>query len=140
MSEHFYFTSEEHRARFLATMQAIDKIYDGYYEEQRVPLIQEEYGAAVYVLTSRSGTWERAKNYVSRRGIQFDELLANEHWSGGYTCLLELAGNLFNAGYTKCDPVDLVTRLDDSNFTVAMTALHIRRRSWPVAFFQQQAE
>lgn len=128
----FYFVSPEHRQRFLAAMQQTGKIYGDH--------INEEYGAALYILTSSSGTWERAKGYVSSRGIQFDELLAQGYWSGGYMGLLQLAGNLFNAGYTQCSPVDLPTRLDDRNFQVAMTALLIRRKSWHLGNFMADDE
>lgn len=128
----FYFTSPEHRQRFLTAIQQIGKVY-----EDR---INEEYGAALYILTSSSGTWERAKSYVSSRGIQFDELLAEGYWSGGYMSLLQLAGNLFNAGYTQCSPIDLVTGLDDRNYNVALTALKIRRKAWHLGNFMTDAE
>ncbi len=121
------FKSENHRQRFLVAIQQTGKIYEGH--------INEEYGAALYILTSNSGTWERAKSYVGRDGIKFDELIANEHWSGGYLALIQLAGNLFNAGYTQASPVDFVTSLDEQNFQVAMTALQIRRRSWHLGNF-----
>ena len=138
-SETFYFSSIHHLERFQAALEATNKVWhDDWSKENK---IQEEYGAALYVLTSSSGTWERAKAYVLRsNGILFDELLANEHWSGGYVSLIKLAGNLFNAGYTKCDPVDLVTGLDERNFNVAMTALRIRRRAWPLQHIIDHAE
>jgi hypothetical protein len=129
--EDFYFVSPEHRQRFLAAMQQTGKVHKG--------RIDEEYGAALYVLTSSSGTWERSQPYIGRDGIDFDALLG-EQWSGAYVSLLQLAGNLFNAGYTKCSPVDFVTGLDERNYNVAMTAFKIRRRSWPIAAFKIQED
>jgi hypothetical protein len=117
----FYFTSKEHQARFLATMHEIHKIDNG--------KLDPEYAAAVYILTSRAGTWERAQPYVSSGGIEFEELLSEVDWSGGYSSLLNLAANLFNDRY-PCNPCDVVTRLDHENFTIALNAMQIRRVSW----------
>jgi hypothetical protein len=135
--EDFFFTSPRHAASFIAWMKGIGKTFNGIFEGQTTELLNEEYAAALYILTSSEGTWERSKGYVDKKGhgIQFDDLLANEHWSGGYVCLIQLAGNLFNAGYTQCSPVDLVTGLDDRNYQVAMTAFKMRRRAWPLDFF-----
>lgn len=117
----FYFTSKDHHARFLATMREIRKIDAG--------KLDPEYAAAVYILTSRSGTWERARSYVSSGGIEFEALLSEVDWSGGYSSLLNLAANLFNDRY-PCNPCDVVTRLDSENFELALTAMKIRRVSW----------
>lgn len=122
----FYFTSEAHKARFLATMHEIHKIDGG--------KLDPEYGAAIYVLTSSASTWEKASDYVSGGGIEFEELLSEVDWSGGYSSLIKLAANLFNERF-PASPVDLPTRLDDRNFAVAMTAFQIRRHSWPESEF-----
>jgi Family of unknown function (DUF6075) len=115
----FFFTSPRHKAGFLTTMQALRKIYEG--------KLDPEYGAAIYILTSSASTWDKASGYVERDGIDFDGLLAEVDFSGAYSNLIRLAGNLFN-GQTACSPVELY-RLDDRNFAIAMTAFQIRRAS-----------
>ncbi len=125
-----FFTSPQHKVRFLTAMQQIGKIYAG--------KLDPEYGAALYVLTSSGGTWQKASDYVSRGGIKFEELLAEVDWSGGYRALIRLAGNLFN-DQTTCSPVDLMG-LDDRNFQVAMTTFQIRRVSLPLSEIASQAE
>ena len=122
----FYYTSEAHKARFLATMHEIHKIDAG--------RLDSEYATAVYVLTSSAGTWEKARPYVSGGGILFEDLLTEVDWSSGYRALIKLAANLFNEN-NPANPVDLML-LDDQNFAVAMTAFQIRRHAWPESEFQ----
>ena len=114
-----FFTSAQHRVGFLTAMRALGKIYDGQLDPQ--------YGAALYILTADSDTWNQASDYVDRGGIRFEDLLAEIDFSGAYVNLIRLAGNLFN-GNTACSPVELY-RLDDRNFQVALSALQIRRAS-----------
>jgi hypothetical protein len=119
-----FFTSAEHKARFLATIRAIDKIDHGGPSDGR---FDQEYSAALYILTSSTATWEKAQSYVSRRGIDFEELLHEVDFSGAYSVLILLASNLFNSN-THIDPVEFM-RLDDRNFALAMAALQVRRAS-----------
>jgi hypothetical protein len=114
-----FFKSDEHKQRFLAVIQQIGKIYDG--------KLDQEYGAALYILTADADTWEQASNYVNRSGIDFETMLKRVHFSGGYSVLMRLAGNLFN-NRMPCNAVELM-RLDEDNFTVALTALQVRRSS-----------
>jgi len=118
-----FFKSPEHRLRWLVALQTMGKVYDG--------KIDQEYGAALYVLTADLDTWQQAQTYVRREGIDFEALLAEGEFSGGYSVLIKWASNLFN-GNTHVDPVELM-RLDDSNFLVALTALQLRRTSLPVS-------
>ena len=118
-----FFKSPKHRQRWLSTLLALGKEYDG--------RLDAEYGAALYILTADLDTWQQAQAYVGRDGIDFEALLREVHFSGGYGALIRLAGNLFN-DRTACSPVDLATRLDDTNFTVALTALQVRRSSLQV--------
>ena len=120
-----FFTSAAHKAGFLTAMAGLRKIYDG--------KLDPEYGAAIYVLTSSASTWDKASEYVDRDGIDFEGLLRDVDFSGAYSNLIRLAGNLFN-GQTACSPVELY-RLDERNFTVALTALRLRRTSVAVADF-----
>ena len=115
-----FFTSAEHRKRWLAAVLQIGKVYSG--------RLDAEYGAALYILTADEYTWMQAQAYVDCDGIDFEALLRAVHLSGGYGVLIRLAGNLFN-DRTACSPVDLATRLDETNFTVALTALQVRRSS-----------
>jgi hypothetical protein len=112
-----FFKSAEHKQRFITVMQEIGKIYDG--------KLDEEYGAAIYILTADAGTWKRASDYVDREGIDIEKMLKDVDFSHGYELLVKLAGNLFN-GHYHIDPVDFMI-LDEGNFNVALTALQIRR-------------
>lgn len=113
-----YFTSQDHKKCWLTAILTIGKVYAG--------KLDPEYGAALYILTAHSDTWNQARSYVDRDGIDFDALLTEVDFSGAYENLIRLAGNLFNAGHTVCSPVELY-RLDDQNFTLALHALRIRR-------------
>ena len=124
MTTRIFFTSSDHQQRFLAAMRAIDKIdHGGSFDGQ----FDQEYASALYVLTSSAATWEKAHSYVSREGIDFEELLREVDFSGAYSVLILLASNLFNAN-RHIDPVEFM-RLDDRNFAVALTALQVRRAS-----------
>lgn len=127
----FFFTSPEHKRRWLMSMLQIGKVYDG--------KLDPEYGAALYILTSSAGTWNKAGPYVDRDGIDFEAMLAEVDFSGGYGVLIHLAGNLFNDRFTA-SPVDLATRLDSENFTIALNALQIRRVSWSLGELASKAE
>lgn len=113
----FFSTSPEHRQRFLAAIQQIGKVYGG--------RIDQEYGAALYILTSDSGMWNLASSYVNRDGISFETIRKKGGYSGGESVLMLLAGNLFNSRQ-HIDPVEFM-RLDDEGFRIAITALYIRR-------------
>lgn len=130
MPESIFFTSAEHKQRFLTAMLTTGKTYAG--------KLDPEYGAALYILTSSGGTWQKAQSYVDRDGIDFEALLAEVDFSGGYGVLIRLAGNLFN-DRTACSPVDLM-RLDDRNFTVALNAFQIRRVNLPIGELASKEE
>jgi hypothetical protein len=117
-----FFTSTQHKERFVSTMQRLGKIYDDTFDP--------EYAAAIYILTSALSTSEKSSEYMSRHGIDFDTLLQDVDFSGSYSVLIELAGNLFN-GQRHVDPLEFL-RLDSSNFTVAITALLLRRNGYRV--------
>src|SRR5215469_10774087 len=114
-----FFTSPAHKQRWLQSMQQIGKVYDG--------LLDQEYAAALYILTADLDTWQQASGYVGRDRIDIPTLVQEVPFSGGYAVLLLLAGNLFNS-QTHVDPVELM-RLDDRNFLVALAALQVRRSS-----------
>ncbi|GHO63334.1 hypothetical protein KSC_022260 [Ktedonobacter sp. SOSP1-52] len=114
-----FFKSAAHKERLLTVMGQIGKIYG--------ENLDQEYTAALYLLTSDQTTWEKAQEYVSSTGIDFDAMLKEMDLSGGYGVLVSLAGNLFNA-QTELSPIELI-RLDDKNFTLALTALKLRRYS-----------
>jgi len=121
------FTSEAHKARFLTAIQEIGKVYAG--------RMDPEYGAALYILTSSSGTWEKSNSYVSRYRIDFEEMFNEVDFSGGYSVLIKLASNLFN-GNTHIDPLEFL-RLDDHNFDLALNAIKIRRYGLKVDDFKE---
>jgi hypothetical protein len=113
------FKSTEHKQRFVQAVQDLRKVYDG--------KLDPEYAAALYILTSHTGTWNKARQFVSQTGIDFPTMIADRDWSGGYAVLLQWASNLFN-GETHIDPIELM-RLDENNFGLATVALWIRRHS-----------
>ncbi len=130
MATSIFFTSPEHKQRFLTAMLSIGKVYAG--------KLDPEYASALYILTSGSGTWQKAESYVDRDGIDFETLFAEVDFSGAYSALIRLAGNLFNSA-TLCNPVDLYG-LDERNFTVALNALQIRRVNLPIDELASKAE
>jgi hypothetical protein len=114
-----FFKSPGHKQRFLTTVQDLGRVYGG--------KIDQEYGAALYILTADAGIWKSAQAYVERDAIDIEAMLAELDFSHGYAVLVKLAGNLFN-GEQHLDPVEFM-RLDECNFTVVLTALQIRRAS-----------
>jgi|SRR6266567_2409330 len=111
------FKSDEHENRFKGVMQQTGKIYNGRYDA--------EYAAALYILTADPSTWNKAQEYVSHSGIDFSGMLEDIDFSGGYSVLILLAGNLFN-GQQHLDPLEFL-RLDDVNFELAIAAIKLRR-------------
>lgn len=98
-----FFKSAAHKARLLTVMGQIGKIYG--------ENLDQEYTAALYLLTSDQTTWEKAQEYVGSTDIDFDAMLKEMDLSDGYGVLVSLAGNLFNA-QTELSPIELI-RLDD---------------------------
>jgi hypothetical protein len=121
-TEDIFFKSDGHKERFFAIMQKIGKIDAG--------KLDNEYAAAVFILTADLSTWHDAAEYVKPTGIDFETLLEEVDFSGGYTVLLKWACNLFNSNM-HIDPVELM-RLDESNYLVALSALKLRRYSMRV--------
>lgn len=118
MSE-ILFKTPTHKSRFLMMMQGLGKMDDD--------RLDSEYGAALFILTADVATWNKAQGYVSRDGIRFEDLLEEGNFSGGYSVLIALAGNLFN-GNVHIDPLELM-RLDENNFQLAISAIKLRRYS-----------
>jgi hypothetical protein len=114
-----FFTEARHKAGWLTAMQGIGKVYDGWFDT--------EYGAALYILTADEDTWNQVSDYVSHSGIDFEAMLHEVDFSGGYGVLIRLAANLFN-DRIPCNVVELM-RLDERNFKVALTAIQVRGKS-----------
>ena len=115
------FKSPAHKQRFIETMQEIDKIYGGKYDQ--------EYSSAIYILTADFTIWQKASDYVSGQGIRFTNMLKDVDFSGGHGVLIQLAANLFNGDEYHCDTSELM-RLDSSSFNIAMDAICLRRDSY----------
>lgn len=64
MTRTLFFKSADHQQRFVTTIQQIGKVYGG--------KLDQEYAAALSILTADTDTWEAVQRYVSRRGIRFD--------------------------------------------------------------------
>jgi hypothetical protein len=119
-TESTFWKSIYHQERFLEVVPRLKKTWpeaDGKFDP--------EYAAALYILTADSGTWSQAQEYIDRDGIDFEEMLEKEDFSGGYTRLMKLAGNLFN-DRQNINPVELL-HLDHQNFLLALDAIKIRR-------------
>lgn len=112
-----FFTSPQHRERFLAVMQDQGRLSVG--------ALDPEYGAALYILTAHLSTWHKASGYVDDEGIDFEALLREIDFSAAYSVLIDLAWNLFNGGH-HADPIEFL-RLDEQNFRLAIAAIHLRR-------------
>lgn len=125
-----FFTSPEHKQRFLTAMLTGGKIDSG--------KLDPEYASALYILTSSAGTWQKAESYVGRDGIDFEAMFAEVDFSGAYSALIRLAWGLFNGGATL-NPQDLYG-LDERNFTAALSALQVRRVNLPLDELASKAE
>jgi hypothetical protein len=130
MTTTIFFTSSEHRTRWLTTLLITGAVDAG--------RIDPEYGSALYLLTSREGTWQKAQGYISHHRVLIENLIAEVDFSAAYLQLIKLAGNLFN-GTIHVDPVEFY-RLDEENFTLALNALQIRRASFLVSEVASEAE
>lgn len=156
------FRTDEHRKRFFEVIHRIGKDYGGE--------LDKEYSAALYILTSRSGTWEKAELYVSSSGILFEDMLNEVDFSHGYVSIIYLAWSLFTSGYhfgynddkqTSLEKlisaisvgditipgllvgkVDMgeLCSLDESNFKIAIEAILIRRYGIPQEDINKAAE
>lgn len=121
-----FFKSPDHRERFFANMHSLGKVYEG--------KLDQEFGAALYLLTSNGALWREVRDYVTVEAIDFPAMLEDVDFLHGYEVLVRLAANLFN-GNMHCDAIELM-RLDDRNFMIAVTALQLRRVSLHVDDFK----
>jgi hypothetical protein len=119
-TENTYWKSISHQERFLAAVPRIGKTWP-----ERGGQFDTEYAAALYILTADSNTWSKAKDYVDRNGIDFEQMLEEVDFSSGYTRLVKLAWHLFNER-GQLLPIELL-HLDDKNFRLALEAMKIRR-------------
>lgn len=107
-----------HKERFIKSITSIGKVYDG--------RLDQEYAAALYLLTANGGLWHKTESYVDRDGIDIAGMLENVDLSGGESVLVKFAGNLFNPVVAHVDPIELM-RLDKNGFEAALIALQLRR-------------
>lgn len=129
MAEDIFFKGPEHKQRLAEATQRLEKV-------ERDGKADPWYCSALYILSADLHTWNSSQPYMSRRGIKFDEILANNHFSSGYITLIEVAANLFR----DSGQVDLsrFTNLDENNFKVVMEAIKIRRYSLQMSNFNAQ--
>lgn len=123
-----FFKSVEHRERFVTAIESVD---DG-------GVLDAGYTAGVYILSAELGLWMKAQSYVRGDVIAMPALVRDVDLSGGYSVLVNLAGNLFNGGL-HLDPLELL-RLDEGNFKVALTAIQMRRASLRLGDFVPEQE
>jgi hypothetical protein len=115
-----YWKSIYHQERFLEVVPRLGKIWP-----EQGGQFDTEYATALYILTADSGTWGKAEDYVERDGIDFEKMLEEVDFSGGYARLVKFAWHLFNEQGSLL-PIELL-HLDDANFSLALEALKIRR-------------
>jgi hypothetical protein len=115
-----YWKSIYHQERFLEVVPRLGKTWP-----EQGGQFDTEYATALYVLTADSSTWSMAKNYIDRDGIDFEQMLEEVDFSGGYACLIKFDWHLFNERGSLL-PIELL-HLDDANFSLALEALKIRR-------------
>jgi hypothetical protein len=118
--ENTFWKSAGHQSRFVENMQRRGKTWP-----EAGGKFDPEYGAALYILTADTGTWNRTEKYVSRSGIDFEAMLEEVDFSGGYVRLVRLAGHLFNE-QQQLLPIELL-HLDQENFLLALDAIKLRR-------------
>jgi hypothetical protein len=118
MAEGIFFTSPEHKTRFVETMEQIGRIYDEKYDA--------EYATAIYILSSDTIMWEKSKDEISRDGIDFKGMLKGRDWTGGYRRLVALAWNLFN-GHEKADLAGVIDSVSEEKFKIVVSSILIRR-------------
>lgn len=120
MSEDIFFRGPEHKKRLAEAIERLEKV-------ERDGKADPWYAAALYVLSADLYTWNSVQPYISRRGIRFDEILSDLHFSSGETTLIEVAANLFRDD----GQIDLsrFTNLDENNFKLVIDAIKIRRYS-----------
>lgn len=119
-TETTYWKSIYHQERFLEAVPKIGKVWP-----EQNGQFDTEYATALYILTADSGTWNKAEDYVDRDGIDFEKMLEEVDFSGGYARLIKLAWHLFNER-GQLLPIELL-HLDDANFRLALEAMRIRR-------------
>ncbi|MGH2505875.1 MAG: hypothetical protein ACRDHZ_00410 [Ktedonobacteraceae bacterium] len=115
-----FWKSADHQEQFLAAVPQIGKTWP-----EQGGQFDTEYATALYILTADSATWSETENYVNRDGIEFEQMLEEVNFSGGYNRLIKLAWHLFNER-GQLLPIELL-HLDDANFRMALEAMKIRR-------------
>lgn len=112
-----FFKSQGHRERLTLAIERLGKVESN---GQADPW----YCSALYILSADLATWTDVQPYISRRGIRFDDILANIHFSSGYVTMIEVAANLFRDNGS----IDLsrFTNLDENNFKLVIDAIRLR--------------
>ncbi len=113
------FTSPEHAVRFTEIMARMSKISGD--------TCDNEYGAALYLLTSHASTWEKTQAYVHNGGIGFARILQEVDFGAAYSVLIRLAANLFDFHQFPLGDITELLRLDEENYALALDAINIRR-------------
>lgn len=86
--------------------------------------------SALYIITSDDELRCKCLPFVDNEGIDFNEILEKQDFSGGYNPLIRLASNLFNENY-GVTPMELITKTDDERFRIALEAIVLRRSNGP---------
>lgn len=115
-----FFKSASHQERFLEVILRFGKTWPHAGE-----MLDAEYAAALYILTSDTAAWNKAESYVSPNGIDIATLLKEVDCSAAWLVLIELAGSFFNDGQ-RVNPLDLLL-LDSRSFKVALEAIKMMR-------------
>ena len=100
-----HYTDQIHKDTLLFQLKRLDKI-------RPTGTIDREYLSALYIITSDDELRCKCLPFVDNEGIDFNEILEKQDFSGGYNPLIRLASNLFNENY-GVTPMELITKTDD---------------------------
>lgn len=115
----FQFINQEHEARY--SQFRVEDMADHY-------RTNKEYLSIVYLMTGNEELYRKMKPYFNAKHGEFDseKMFEEQDFSSGLRVLAKLAVHLFNSNETV-KPLDIISRLDDEGFRLALNAFILRR-------------
>jgi hypothetical protein len=120
-----FFKTPDHKQRFLAAIRNLGRIYAD-------NKLDQEYSAALYILTADLDIWNMASGYIDDEGIDFRAMLSEVDFSGGWHRLIKHAAHLFNYMDHPSIPVIELMHLDGHNLRIALDAIRLRYKQWTI--------
>lgn len=114
-----YFVDQNHNDRF---NESRNKLPEKYFHNK-------EYLTLIYVATSNQELFSKVLRYFDFNTFNFhiSDMFEQQDFSGGMRIMAELAVLFFNSGVEVS--IGELSRLDDENFNIAMSAIKFRFRS-----------